>query len=204
MKSRPRFVAPLVPLLLATLPIVSLVHAQSDPKSPRSQTVAPSVVAQDLTPHAGMVIAGQVVIGQSAPVFELDGSAGRPIQLASLRGDWTALLFMPSLDQALELSETERALHAARIQLVGICHERARSVESFAQRHALAWLLLADVTGEVGAMYGVWDAVQRGYQPGLVLLDTHGIVRYAAIGIALSPEQIREIVLEAREINIKN
>jgi hypothetical protein len=60
-------------------------------------------------------------------------------------------------------------------------------------------MLLADVTGEVGAMYGLWDTAQRGFLPGLVLLDTHGIVRYASIGLAFSPDQLRDIVLEARE-----
>jgi len=139
------------------------------------------------------------VIGQPAPAFELDSSLGRPVQLTSLRGDWTALFFMTRMNAAPDFNPTQLALQTENIRLVGVCHERARTVESFAQRNSLSWVLLADVTGEVGAMDGVWDEAQRGFIPGLVLLDSHGIVRYASIGRAFSPDQLRDIVLAARE-----
>ena len=188
-------------LLAAALPLLVPLRAasQPDPKNPRVQTVPTPGRGEDLTPHPGMVIAGQVVIGQPAPAFELDSSLGRPVQLTSLRGDWTALFFMPRMSAAPDFNPTQRALQAENIRLVGVCHERARSVESFAQRNSLNWVLLADVTGEVGAMYGVWDAGQRDFFPGLVLLDSHGIVRYASIGHSFSPDQMRDFVLAARE-----
>jgi len=186
-------------LLAAVLLIPLRAAAQSDPKNPRVQTVPAPGHAEDLTPHPGLVIAGHVVIGQPAPAFELDSSLGRPVQLTSLRGDWTALFFMPRMNAAPDFNPTQLALQTENIRLVGVCHERARTVESFAQRNSLSWVLLADVTGEVGAMYGVWDEAQRGFIPGLVLLDSHGIVRYASIGRAFSPDQLRDIVLAARE-----
>jgi peroxiredoxin len=199
MNSPLRFTAIRSILALGALLIAIQARAQSDPKHPHVETAPSPTSTQDLTPHAGLLIAGQVVIGQPAPAFELDGSLGRPIQLSTLRGDWTVLLFMPRMESALDLVQTQRSLHAVNIQVVGICHEKARTVEAFAQRNRLAWLLLADVTGEVGAMYGVWNAAQRDFDPGLVLLDARGIVRYASIGHALSPDQIRDIVLDARE-----
>jgi peroxiredoxin Q/BCP len=174
-------------------------EAQSDPKSPRVDPMPATSGTRDLTPHAGMVVAGHVVIGQPAPTFELDGSQGRPVQLASLRGDWTALIFIPRMSDATHLAGTERALRAANIRLVGVCYERARTVESFVARNQIDWLLLADVTGEVGAMYGVWDTTERGFSPGVVLIDPHGIVHDASIGYAFSPDQLRDIVLTARE-----
>ncbi|MGH3055538.1 MAG: peroxiredoxin family protein, partial [Gaiellaceae bacterium] len=174
-------------LALAPLPA----GAQTDPKSPHVETVPPRSPNQNATPHADLMIAGQVVIGRPAPAFELDGSRGEPIQLSSLRGDWTVLQFMPRMDAAPALAKTQGALAAERMQLVCICHEKARAVESFARHHQLPWLLLADVTGEVGAMYGVWDSEQRAFIPGTVIMDVHGIVRYASIGSVLSPDQIR-------------
>ena len=187
--------------LLSAAPLLtpSRAGAQSDPKAPRVDPMPPSGSPRDLTPHAGLVIAGHVVIGQPAPTFELDGSRGRPVQLASLRGDWTALLFIPRMGDATQLAGAERALRAANIRLVGVCYERARAVESFAAHNSIDWLLLADVTGEVGAMYGVWDTAQRGFSPGVVLIDPHGIVHDASIGYAFSPDQLRDMVLAARE-----
>lgn len=190
----------LLPLLAsAALLLPTLSSGQPDPKNPHVEATPAPGPAQDLTPHPGMVIAGQVAIGQPAPAFELDSSLGYPVQLTSLRGGWTALFFMPRMSDASDFEPTARALQAANVRLVGLCHERARSVESYAQHNRLSWMLLADVTGEVGAMYGLWDTAQRGFLPGLVLLDTHGIVRYASIGLAFSPDQLRDIVLEARE-----
>jgi hypothetical protein len=45
----------------------------------------------------------------------------------------------------------------------------------------------------------VWDTAVRGFSPGVVLIDPHGIVHDASIGYAFSPDQLRDIVLAARE-----
>lgn len=185
--------------LCATLAIPVPALAQSDPKNPHLEVAPVPVPSQDVTPHPGMVIGGQVVIGQPAPGFELDGSRGVPVQLSSLRGDWTVLLFLQRMDSARDYADAEQSLREQGIRLVGICHEKARTVESFAHKSKVSWLLLADVTGEVGAMYGVWDAAQRRFMPGLMLIDPRGIVRYASIGHALSSDELRNLVLEARE-----
>ena len=173
--------------------------AQADPKSPHVQTMPAPGVSQVVTPSSGALIMGQVMVGQPAPAFELDSSLGKPIQLTSLRGDWTLLIFLPRMTSAPDFAPLQRTLDSAAVQMVGICHERARSVESFAQRNPLAWLLLADVTGEVGGMYGVWDPQVRGFTPGFFLIDPRGIVRYASVGRALSPDEVRDIVMSERE-----
>lgn len=173
--------------------------AQTDPKAPHVDPMPPSAGARDVTPHPGVVIAGNVVIGQLAPTFELDGSEGRPVQLTSLRGDWVALVFLARMTDATQFGETQRALSDVGVHLVGVCHDKARSVESFAARTRLEYLLLADVTGEVGAIYGVWDSAQRDFMPGLVLIDPHGIVHDATIGHAFSPDEVRDFVLTSRQ-----
>lgn len=186
-------------LLSATLAVPTRARAQADPKNPHVTVPANPVAPSEVAPHPGMVVAGQVVIGQPAPAFELDSSLGRPIDLNALRGDWIVLLFMPRMDATPSYADVQHSMGLAGIQLVGICHEKARSVESYAKRISLGWMLLADVTGEVGALYGVWDSEVRGFMPGFVLLDPHGVVRYASVGRALSPEQLRDVVITERE-----
>ena len=44
--------------------------------------------------------------------------------------------------------------------------ELTRAIETFAARSALSYLLLADITGEVSAMYGLWDRVSTSTVPG--------------------------------------
>ncbi|MBI1799273.1 MAG: redoxin domain-containing protein, partial [Candidatus Eisenbacteria bacterium] len=143
-----------------------------------------------------LVIAGQVAVGELAPDFELDSSLGRPVRLSSLRGDWVLLVFAERKESLRALADTLGDLHTIGVRLVGVCDEKPRTIESFAAKQHASFLLLADVTGEVSALYGVWDRIHTMSVPGFVLIDRHGRVHIALLGQVLPAADLARLVRE--------
>lgn len=167
---------------------------------PKTQPIAPppsSGLAPILSPHPGMVILGQISVGQPAPDFELDGSRGVPVKLSTLRGNWVLLVFADRKESIETLSRAERTLREHGIHLVAVCNEKAHSVETYAARTGMPFLLLADVTGEVSAMYGLWDRVHTSTVPGFALIDRKGVVQIALLGRSLPVDQLTRMVIDA-------
>ena len=184
--------------LLLSACLAAPVAAQTP--EPKTQPIAPppsSGMAPILTPHPGMVILGQISVGQPAPDFELDGSRGVPVKLSTLRGRWVLLLFADRKESIEAFNAAERTLRQHGIRLVGVCNEKAHSVETYAARNGIPYLLLADVTGEVSAMYGLWDRVHTSTLPGFALIDRKGVVQIALLGRSLPVDQLTRMVIDA-------
>ncbi len=175
----------------------SPMFADADPKSPPTAPSPPSVTRTDPIPHPSVVISGQVSVGQLAPDFVLDGSAGIPVRLSSLRGGWVLLVFAERKDSIGVLAGAEAALEPRGMRVVGVCNETAHTVEVYAARTRLPLLVLADVTGEVSAMYGLWDPVHSSTLPGLVLIEPRGRVHFALLGRALMADDMERLAIEA-------
>jgi len=75
-------------------------------------------------------------------------------------------------------------------RVIGICHEKAHTLVGGAERGKDAVLLLADVTGEVSATYGLFDFVRSETEPGLLLIDPNGIVQLAVLRSLPPPDSI--------------
>jgi peroxiredoxin Q/BCP len=186
------WVTPMVLSLLAARPAAP----QSESKSPAPSPPQAPITSTAVSPHPGMVIIGQVAVGQPAPDFELDGSLGRPVRLSSLRGEWVLLVFADRKDSIAALEPMEPGLRQHAIHLVGVCNEKAHGIETFAARRSLTILLLADVSGEVSATYGLWERVNASTIPGFVLIDPHGVVKVAVLGRALPVDRLTELVMQ--------
>ena len=172
---------------LLTLALAAPALAQESPKSAPpepsdKQTAAP-------TTHGQLGMTGQVLLGDLAPDFELDGSHGSPVQLSHLRGDWVLLVFADRRDHIVSLHTIESQMRVAGVKIVGVCHEKARTLDNYAARDSVP-LMLADVTGEVATMYGLYDSAHRATVPGFFVLDRDGTVRIAFLGQRLPPEEI--------------
>lgn len=177
-----------IPVLLLALASAAL--AQESPKAP-----APASSERETTPHsphAQLAIAGKVFIGDQAPDFELDGSEGVPVVLSKLRGDWILLVFTDRRDQFVPMRSVEPELHSSGVRVVGVCHEKARTLDNYSERASVP-LMLADVTGEVAAMYGLWSSGDRRIVPGFLVLDRTGVVRIAFLGHLLPPDEIARL-----------
>ena len=162
---------------------------KSPPAPPPRDT--PSSSASDA--HAQLHIAGRVQIGDRAPDFELDGSHGQPVRLSRLRGDWLVLAFADRRTDIADLRAVEAEMRGFGARIVGVCHEKARTLEMNASRDSIPFLLLADVTGEIASIYGLYDGARNEVRPGFVVLDRDGFVRIAFLGQQLPAEEVARL-----------
>src|SRR5262249_25955597 len=103
-------------------------------------------------------------------------------KLSSLRGKWTLLVFADRRGQIAPLRGINPQLASLGAQLVGVCHEKPQALKSLVEKDSLRCVLLADATGQVSAMYGLYDPVHSDAGPGLMILDPGGYLRIALLG----------------------
>ena len=151
-------------------------------RTPQRPAPTPTPQTAEPSPHTGATVTGQVFVGERAPDFELDGSKGQPVKLSRLRGDWVLLVFADRKEDLAPLRESWADLRPLGIQPVGVCNEKARTLEIYNARNPLPFPLLADVTGEISAMYGLYDHAHSSTRPGFLVLDREGVVRMAVLG----------------------
>lgn len=170
----------LVAMLLGALPVVA--SAQKQPSSPPK---LPTDARDSATPGStrrAPSISGRIFIDDLAPSFELDASTGQPFRLNSTRGHWTVLAFANRWQTLTKLEEVQTGTRDLGVQVVGVCHEKAHTLLGVADRQKMSIRLLADVTGEISAMYGLYDFVRSETEPGMIVIDPQGTVRLAIIG----------------------
>ena len=138
-------------------------------------------------------ISGEVAIGDLAPDFVLDASNARPLKLSSTRGDWIVLVFDERKESLRDLRDQVDTLRAFGARILGVAHEKSYALESWSQREKLPFLGLADPTGVIGSMYGLFDGVHSTMDPGFLLIDRDGVVRMALLGQRLPPDDITRL-----------
>jgi thioredoxin-dependent peroxiredoxin len=121
-------------------------------------------------------------VGEQAPDFELDGTAGR-FRLSDHRGERVVLLFYPGDETPVctkqFCSYRDRADDFAALDatVAGISSQAVASHEQFAAKHGLNVPLLADVDGDVARAYSAFSA-RLGTKRAVVVIDEQGIVRH--------------------------
>ncbi len=125
---------------------------------------------------------GHLSVGDPAPDFTLEGSAG-PFTLTEHRGQRVVLLFYPGDDttvctqQFCEYRDHAEDLAALPAVVVGISGRDAASKRAFAAKYRLNVPLLADEDGAVAAAYDM-DSRVMGTKRGTVIIDESGRVAY--------------------------
>jgi peroxiredoxin len=178
--------------LVAGLLLATGAAAQQSPKSPPSRPPHDPLSTPRNTPAQGH-ISGQIYLGEEAPDFELDGSRGKPVRLTSFRGEWVVLVFADRREQLAKLSAIDSDMKEMGAVLLGVCKEKAYVLERYAPRIKLPFLVLADWSGEIAALYGLYNYERSEIQSGFLVLDRTGTVRSAFVGAALPPEEIARI-----------
>jgi peroxiredoxin Q/BCP len=171
--------------------VPALALAQDEGTGRNPPPAPPSGPPRDArSPTFNSEIGGQVVIGERAPDFELDGSDGRKTRLAQLRGDWVLLVFGGRKEELADLTKVVEESRTMGLRIVGIVHEKTYFLRGWAERSRLPFLMLADDTKEIAATYGLYDSERRTIASGFVLLDRDGVVRLALLGQKLPADQI--------------
>ncbi len=126
-----------------------------------------------------------IMVGQPAPDFELESSAGEPIRLSEFRGKAEVVLFFYPKDdtpgctiEACSFRDSHEAFREAGAEVIGISSDSGPSHRRFAERYGLNFRLLSDPDGAVRARYGVSRTF--GMIPGRAtfVIDRQGVVRH--------------------------
>jgi len=142
-------------------------------------------------------IRGSVYTGEVAPDFELPASTGRPMYLSEVRPSWTLLVFAERKEGLAPLESIREEMAGLDVKIVGVCDEKAYHLVSYAEKHKFDFPMLADVTGEISALYGLYDVARRTTEPGFFMLDPEGKVRMALLGQQIRPADMASLAYYA-------
>ena len=101
--------------------------------------------------------------GSPAPAFELHDQHHRPHRLSDAQGKPLVIFFYPKDDtpgctkEACGFQAAEAELEKAGAVVWGMSPQGVKSKKKFADKHGLAFPLLADDDAAVCAAYGVWQ-----------------------------------------------
>jgi peroxiredoxin len=182
-------------LALLLLPCVSWAQEPEAPDKTPKQPSSTNPTALPLDPEGvGATIESEVFVGDRAPDFELEGSQGRPVRLADLKGRWAVMVFEKSRLRLGPLKEIDADLRKLGARLYGITKDGVPALSSYAEREQLLFVLLSDWTGQISQLYGMYDAGTDAIQPGLILLDPQGVVRMTLLGQSLHAGEVLQLV----------
>ncbi len=114
-------------------------------------------------PADGLLYDGTVIEpGDQAPDFALPDQDGREVELSDFRGQMVVLYFYPKADtpgcttQACGIRDHRADYVRAGATVLGISPDSVQKIKRFAEKHELAFPLLADEGHAVADRCGVW------------------------------------------------
>lgn len=180
---------------LATLVAIAMLFAGTDVFAQdvsKATTRRPRDASQGDAPllRTGRTFESEVYVGEPAPDFGLDDIHGKEMKLSRFRGTWVVLAFGDVGEEVTHLRVIESYLNSLGARLVTVCHEKVTSLRKQSDDLEITFPMLADVTAEISARYGLYDHIERRTTPGYFLLDPHGVVRLAVLGQGLPASQV--------------
>lgn len=126
-----------------------------------------------------------VEVGDPAPDFTLPSQSGEQVRLSEVWARGPVVLYFYPKDEtpgctteACTFRDSYEAFKEAGAEVVGVSSDSITSHGSFASKHRLPFVLLADEGGRVRKQYGVKPTL--GILPGRVtyVIDGQGVVRH--------------------------
>lgn len=125
-------------------------------------------------------------VGDSAPDFSLPDQFGQEVRLSDILSTSIVIIYFYPKDnttgctaQSCSFRDNYDSLKDRNTQVIGISSDDVSSHSSFAQAHALPFILLSDAKGAVRKLFGVKKTL--GILPGRAtfVVDRSGTVRFA-------------------------
>ena len=122
-------------------------------------------------------------VGEEAPDFELEGTAGT-FRLSDHRGEKVLLLFYPGDEtsvctkQFCSYRDNSEAFGALGVTAVGISGKDVESKKSFQEHHELNVPLLADPDGAVAQKYDAYGKRLKMTKRAVIIVDEDGKVAH--------------------------
>ena len=128
---------------------------------------------------------GGIQVGDAAPDFDLPDASGKRVRLSDFKGKrGVVLYFYPKDDtpgctkEACSFRDSYEEFRDAGAEVIGVSSDSEASHRSFAEKHRLPFVLVADAGGGLRKRYGVPSTF--GLLPGRVtyVIDREGVVRH--------------------------
>ena len=146
--------------------------------------------------------------GTKAPTFSLPDQNGKLRQLADFAGRRVVLYFyskdgsLGCTKQALGFAELYPRFQEKGVTVIGVSKDSVEAHQRFAAKHALPFLLLADMNKETLQAYDVWkEKTDHGRQTFATvrttyLIDENGVIVWAKdkVKAADNPRQMLELL----------
>jgi len=138
----------------------------------------------------------RVAVGEKAPDFELTKIDGKPLRLSTLRGQWVMLWFVESRDSLLAVQPLAESLEKLHVRTLAVCYDKSQALAQRLRGVELAYVPLADPTGDIVSLYGLLDSsrTREDVRPGFVLINPIGDVRMALLGHQLPSSDATRLV----------
>lgn len=127
-------------------------------------------------------------VGETAPDFSLDSTAGSPVRLADHRGQRHVLMaFFPlaftstCTAEICEFSNDFDRFARANVAVLPISVDSVPTLREFKAKHGIRVDLLSDFRREVARLYGVLDDERFFARRAYFLIDRQGILRWSHI-----------------------
>ncbi|MBP7694071.1 MAG: thioredoxin-dependent thiol peroxidase [Anaerolineales bacterium] len=123
-----------------------------------------------------------LTLGQPAPDFTLPDENGKPVTLASLRGQKVIVYFYPKDDtpgcttQACGFRDRYVDIQDRSAVVLGISPDGAQSHQKFKTKFNLPFTLLSDENHAVAELYGVWGEKKFMGRTYLGVIRSHFVV----------------------------
>ncbi|MCB8963449.1 MAG: thioredoxin-dependent thiol peroxidase [Bacteroidales bacterium] len=129
-------------------------------------------------------------IGDKAPDFKGIDQDGKSITLSDYKGKNLVLYFYPKDNtsgctaEACSLRDGYEDLQKLGMEIIGVSPDSAKSHQSFIQKHALPFRLIADTEKEVANTFGVWaekkmyGKAYMGILRTTFIIDRNGIITH--------------------------
>ncbi|WP_026139615.1 thioredoxin-dependent thiol peroxidase [Leucobacter salsicius] len=133
--------------------------------------------------------------GQPAPEFSLQDQDGATRSLSEYRGERVVLFFYPAAmtpgctKQACDFRDSEAALQAAGVRVLGISRDKVEKQRKFADRDELGYPLLSDPELDVHRAYGAFGTknsygrIIEGVIRSTFVIDAHGNIEHALYNV---------------------
>jgi peroxiredoxin Q/BCP len=157
--------------------------AQTEFKTPNTAPPPPTRAPGNAASGPGRVSA-RVAVGEGAPDFELTKLDGKPLRLSTLRGNWVLIWFVENRDSFAVVQPMAESLKQIGVRTVAVCYDKQQTLAKRLSGQQLAYIALADPTGDIVSLYGLLDSssAREAVQPGFVLVNPMGDVRMALLG----------------------
>jgi peroxiredoxin len=129
-------------------------------------------------------------VGDAAPGFSLTSAGGGSVGLRDLLGRWDLVVFVADKVGLAKLEPLAGTMRSLGGVLYSISKDGSGTLTELAARDHLSYALLSDPTGQVSALFGMYDDDAAAIRPGAALVNPRGHIAGLIGGRAVSTGEL--------------